>query len=215
MRVDAATGLRERKKQRTRQAIADAAIAMFLEHGFDQVSVVAVAAAAEVSKPTLFKHFPTKEDLVMHVLADHEDELARAVRERPAGESPLAALRRHHLDGLAARDAITGLSDAPEVRALYRMMEAAPTLSVRLLRFAARRAEALAEAFGEEVGSRPGDITSRLVAHQVTITLRVLADDNVRRIAEGAGSDDLYPDAVAATERAFDMLRDGIGDTIA
>jgi AcrR family transcriptional regulator len=210
VRVDAATGLRERKKQRTRQAIADAAIALFLENGFDQVSVVAVAAAAEVSKPTLFKHFPTKEDLVMHVLADHEDELARAVRERPVGESPLAALRRHHLDGLAARDAITGLSDAPEVRALYRMMEAAPTLSVRLLRFAARRAEALAEALGD-----PGDITSRLVAHQVTITLRVLADDNVRRIAEGAGSDDLYPDAVAATERAFDMLRNGIDDTVA
>jgi len=210
MGVDAATGLRERKKQRTRQAIADAAIALFLEHGFDQVSVVAVAAAAEVSKPTLFKHFPAKEDLVMHVLADHEDELARAVRERPAGEPPLAALRRHHLDGLAARDAITGLNDAPEVRALYRMMEAAPTLSVRLLRFAARRAEALAEVLGD-----PDDITARLVAHQVTTTLRVLADDNVRRIAEGATSDDLFPGAVAATERAFDMLRDGIGDAIA
>ena len=215
MGVDAATGLRERKKQRTRETIADTAIAMFLEHGFDQVSCAAVAARAEVSKPTLFKHFPTKEDLVVHRIADHEDELARAVRERPAGESPLAALLRHHLDGLAARDAITGLCDAPQVRALYRMMEDAPTLSVRLLRFAARRAEALAEALAEVAGGRPDDIATRLVAHQVTITLRVLADDNVRRIAEGATSDDLHPDAVAAAERAFDMLRNGVGATFA
>lgn len=213
--MDPTGGLRERKKQRTRQAIADTAVTMFLEHGFDQVTCAAVAAAADVSKPTLFKHFPTKEDLVMHAIADHEDELARIVRERPAGESPLAALRRHVLDGLATRDAITGLNDAPQVRALYRMMEAAPTLSVRLLRFAARRAEALAEALADEAGAAPDDITTRLVAHQVTITLRVLADENVRRIAEGATSDELHPEAVAATERAFDMLRDGIGGTFA
>ncbi|MCW0212963.1 MAG: TetR/AcrR family transcriptional regulator [Pseudonocardia sp.] len=210
--MDAATGLRERKKQRTREAIAEAAITMFLEHGFDQVSCAAVAARAEVSKPTLFKHFPTKEDLVMHVLADHEDELARTVRERPAGESPLAALRRHLLDGLAARDAITGLNDAPQVLALYRMMEASPTLSVRLLAFAARRADALAGALAE--GAGPGELTSRVAAHQVTATLRVLADENVRRIAGGESSDEFHHDAVAAAERAFEMLRTGLGDTL-
>ena len=213
--MDAAAGLRERKKQRTREAIAEAAITMFLEHGFDQVSCAAVAARAEVSKPTLFKHFPTKEDLVMHVLADHEDELARTVRQRPAGESPLASLRRHFLAGLAARDAITGLNDAPQVRALYRMMEASPTLSVRLLRFAARRADALAEALAEEADADLADLTTRVVAHQVTITLRVLADENVRRIAGGESSDEFYPEAVAAAERAFEMLRTGIGDTFA
>jgi AcrR family transcriptional regulator len=213
--VDAVGGLRERKKQRTREAIADAAITMFLEHGFDQVSCAAVAARAEVSKPTLFKHFPTKEDLVVHRIADHEDELARTVRERQAGESPLAALRRQYLAGLAARDAITGLNDAPQVRALYRMMEASPTLSVRLLRFAARRAEALAEALAEKAGVAPDDIATRVVAHQITTTLRVLADENVRRIAGGESSDDLHPQAVAAAERAFAMLRDGIGGAYA
>lgn len=211
--MDTAGGLRERKKQRTRETIADTAIAMFLEHGFDQVSCAAVAAAAEVSKPTLFKHFPTKEDLVVHRIADHEDELARAVRGRAAGESPLAALCRHYVEGLDARDAITGLNDAPPVRALYRMMEAAPTLSVRLLRFAAGRAEALAAALAEETGGSPDDLTVRVVAHQVTTTLRVLSEENIRRIAEGAVADELHPLAVAAAERAFDMLRSGIGDT--
>jgi Bacterial regulatory proteins, tetR family. len=56
----APTGLRERKKRLTYQAVSDAAIAMFLERGFDRVSVAEVAAAAAISKPTLFRYFPTK-----------------------------------------------------------------------------------------------------------------------------------------------------------
>lgn len=76
-------GLRERKKQLTYQAVSDAAIAMFLERGFDKVSVAEVAAAADISKPTLFRYFPAKEDLVLHRFADHEDESARVVAERP------------------------------------------------------------------------------------------------------------------------------------
>ena len=64
-------GLRARKKARTRDAIADAAISLFLAHGFDQVSVADIAAAAEVSKPTLFRYFTAKEDLVLHRIADH------------------------------------------------------------------------------------------------------------------------------------------------
>ena len=82
--VDGKPGLRERKKQRTHAAISEAAIALFLEHGFNQVSVAQVAEAAEVSKRTLFAYFPTKEDLVVHRLADHETEFARVVRARPA-----------------------------------------------------------------------------------------------------------------------------------
>jgi AcrR family transcriptional regulator len=209
--VEEAVGLRERKRERTRAAIADAAIAMFLEHGFDQVTCAAVAARAEVSKPTVFKHFPTKEDLVLHRIADHEEEAARVVRDRPVGESPLDALRAHFLAGLEARDPVTGLNDAPEVVALYRMMQASPTLSVRLLGFAARRAEALAEALAAATDGSPDDVTVQVAAHLVTTTLRVLADENVRRIAAGETSDQVRPDAVAAAERAFTMLRDGIG----
>jgi hypothetical protein len=137
------------------------------------------------------------------------------VRQRQAGESPLAALRTHFLAGLAARDPITGLNDAPQVLALYRMMEASPTLSVRLLRFAARRAEALAGALAAETGGRAEEITTRVVAHQITTTLRVLADENLRQVAEGRAPDEVYPEAVAAAERAFEMLRCGIGEAYA
>ena len=64
-------GLRERKRQRTHDVISAAAISLFLAEGFERVSVADVAAAAEVSKPTLFKYFATKEDLVLHRIADH------------------------------------------------------------------------------------------------------------------------------------------------
>ncbi len=73
-----APGLRERKKARTRQVLSDTAIGLFLERGFAGVSVAEVA-AAEVSKPTLFRSFPAKEDLALHRFADHRDEPARTV----------------------------------------------------------------------------------------------------------------------------------------
>ncbi|WUN46715.1 TetR/AcrR family transcriptional regulator [Streptomyces sp. NBC_00306] len=66
------TGLRERKKQQAYRAISDGAIALFLEKGFEAVSVAEIAAAADVSKPTLFRYFPAKEDLALHRFADHD-----------------------------------------------------------------------------------------------------------------------------------------------
>src|SRR5689334_14875180 len=106
------TGLRERKRQRMFQAVSDVAVRLFIERGFDAVSVAEIAAAAEISKPTLFRYFPAKEDLVLHRLADHEQEAARVVTAAHAeGVAPLPALRRHFLDGLAAEDPVTGLND--------------------------------------------------------------------------------------------------------
>ncbi|MDW8810526.1 TetR family transcriptional regulator, partial [Streptomyces scabiei] len=81
------TGLRERKKRRMYERVSEIAIRLFLEKGFDAVSVAEVAAAAEISKPTLFRYFPAKEDLVLHRIADHEDETARVVAGRAEGES--------------------------------------------------------------------------------------------------------------------------------
>ncbi|MGY2062119.1 helix-turn-helix domain-containing protein, partial [Nocardia gipuzkoensis] len=86
-----AHGLRERKKRRTREAILDAAFAMFEESGFDRVSVADIAAAAEVSKPTLFAYFPTKEDLVLRRFLVSDKGPANIVRERQAGTSALQA----------------------------------------------------------------------------------------------------------------------------
>src|SRR5262245_37222436 len=121
-------GLRERKKRRTREAISHAAVSLFLEHGFDHVSVAEVAAAADVSKMTVFNYFPTKEDLVLYQIADHVDEFATVVRTREPGEAPLAALRRHFLTDLEARNPTTALSDDPRFLAFQRMIMSTTSL---------------------------------------------------------------------------------------
>src|ERR671931_1436658 len=87
-------GLRELKKQRTRELIAETARRLFTERGFDRVTVAEVARAAEVSEKTVFNYFPTKEDLVYWRLESFEEELLRAVRERDPGESVLSAFGR-------------------------------------------------------------------------------------------------------------------------
>ncbi|MGA5123522.1 TetR family transcriptional regulator [Streptomyces pseudogriseolus] len=190
------SGLRERKKRRMYRTVSDIAIRMFLERGFDAVSVAEVAAAAEISKPTLFRYFPAKEDLVLYRIADHEEEPARVVREGP---TPLEALRRHFLEGLERRDPVTGLNDDPEVLAFHTLLYGTPSLVARLYRQLERTEEALAEALG-------GGLDARLAAGQVVAVRRILAQENWRRIAAGERLDDVREDAVTAAERAFDVL---------
>jgi len=197
-------GLRARKRERTRDAIADAAISLFLARGFDHVPVADIAARAEVSKPTLFRYFPAKEDLVLHQIADHNGEAARVVRARPAGVSPLAALHRHFLAGLDRRDPVTGLNDHPEVLAFHEMVFTTPSLAGRLNQYTLDDEEALAAALG-------GDITARLLAAQVLVTRRVLARANWQKLAAGRSADAVHSEAVADADRAFTLLRDGTG----
>src|ERR687888_828173 len=87
-------GLRERKKQLTREHIAETARRLFGEHGFERVTVAEIARAADVSEQTVFNYFPRKEDLVYWRLESFEEELLAAIRERAPGESALSAFRR-------------------------------------------------------------------------------------------------------------------------
>ncbi|WP_229695708.1 TetR/AcrR family transcriptional regulator [Streptomyces lacrimifluminis] len=198
-------GLRERKKLRTYREISDAAIALFLEKGFDGVSVEQVAAAAEVSKPTLFRYFPTKEDLALHRFADHEDEHSRVVTGRPRGVSPLDALHGHFLDALQGRDPVTGLSDDPQVLAFHSLLYGTPRLVARLYAYMMRSEEALSEALGGE-----RQVEARLAASQIVAVQRILAQENWRRMEAGEKADDVYPIAIAVADRAFAQLRDGL-----
>lgn len=202
------TGLRERKKQRMYQAVSEVAVRMFLERGFDAVSVAEVAAAAEISKPTLFRYFPAKEDLVLHQIADHEQEAARVVvAGRAEGVAPLAALRRHFLAGLAAEDPVTGLNDHPQVRAFYNLLYGTPSLVARLYGYLERSEAALAGALSDEL---PTALDARLAAGQIVAVRRILAEENWRRVAAGERPAEVRADAVAAAERAFDALATGL-----
>jgi AcrR family transcriptional regulator len=204
-------GLRERKKARTRRAISEAAITLFVERGYDDVSVAEIAEAAEVSKRTLFSYFPTKDDLVLHRFADHEDESARVVRDRAADETPLDALHRRLRTALEQHDPITGLCDTPEVVAFHRLVRDTPTLSTALLRYHARGVDALTSALLEaKPGAPHPELTARLAASQVITVLQVLANANQRRINGGRSADELAPVALAEADHAFELLRKGL-----
>jgi AcrR family transcriptional regulator len=96
-------GLRQRKKQQTRHLIADTAWRLFIERGFDAVTVAEVAREADVSEGTVFNYFPTKEDLFYARMEAFEADLLDAVRERAPGESFLSAFGRFLLGMLEAR----------------------------------------------------------------------------------------------------------------
>ncbi|MEW2301180.1 TetR family transcriptional regulator [Streptomyces sp. NPDC006655] len=194
-------GLRELKKRRMYEDVSDVAVRLFLAKGFDAVSVAEVAAAAGISKPTLFRYFPAKEDLVLHRIADHETEAARLVAEasRDGARSPVGVLRDRFLSGLAHNDPVTGLNDHPQVLAFHTLLNSTATLVARQHAYLERSEAALAEALG-------GTLDARLAAGQIIAVQRILAQDNWRRIAAGERVEDVREDAVGAAERAFARL---------
>ncbi|WP_141578626.1 TetR family transcriptional regulator [Actinomadura sp. WMMA1423] len=94
-------GLRERKKMRTRQAIATAALRLFAERGYEETTIADIAAAADVSPRTFFSYFPSKEDVIFAEIDDRLAEVAERLRPTP-GETPVATLRRSIVDVLEA-----------------------------------------------------------------------------------------------------------------
>ncbi|MFE9659391.1 TetR family transcriptional regulator [Streptomyces sp. NPDC005955] len=208
------TGLRERKRLRRYREVSDAAIALFLERGFEGVSVAEVAAAAGISKPTLFRYFPAKEDLVLHRFADHEDEAARVVTAALAARiAPLAALHQHLLDGLDRYDPVTGLCDEPDVLAFHGLLYGTPALLARLYGYLERTEEHLARALApgaSDTGAGALPVRARLAAAQIVAVRRVLAQENWRRIAAGARAQAVRPGALAQADQAFVELRAGL-----
>lgn len=157
-------GLRERKKVRTRELIAETARTLFAEHGFEAVTVAEIARAADVSQQTVFNYFPTKEDLVFWRLEAFEAELLAAIRERPEGEPVIAAFGRfvRRPRGLlaeqdaAARERLAGIT---------RTIAESPALLARERETLARYTASLATLIAEEQSAAPGDIAPTVAAN--------------------------------------------------
>src|SRR5699024_11030561 len=103
-------GLREAKKQATRQQISDAATRLFLKQGFEQTTIAEIAAAAGVAAKTVTNYFPYKEDLAFDRQEEFVGSLAAAVASRPSGEVPLAALRGAFDAAIQTQDPVLGFS---------------------------------------------------------------------------------------------------------
>jgi AcrR family transcriptional regulator len=202
-------GLRERKKHQTRRAITEAAKRLFLERGFDQVSVAEVARVANVSEQTVFNYFPSKEDLVFERMDTFEHELLSAVRERPEGETPLRAFVRFILD---RSDTAMAGDGRRRVAELTRLVTASPSLMARERQIVAKYTDALATLLAEETEAGPNDIEPRLAAEAMMAFHRSLVDFARRRARSRKSSADLAAEVRAAGERALEFLERDLPD---
>ena len=206
-----AAGLRERKKQQTRELIAETARRLFAERGFERVTVAEIARAADVSDQTVFNYFPTKEELVYWRLGSFEEELLSTIRERDPGESILAAFGRF----LLAQRGLLGQSD-PEARehlvAVSRMIEESSALRAREQQIFAAYTDSLAALIREERGAAADDIAPWVAANALMGVHRALVGYARRRVVEGARQPQLARDVRDQAERALALLEGGLGD---
>jgi AcrR family transcriptional regulator len=198
-------GLRERRKQATRQAISDVATRMFAERGFDEVTISDVAEAAGVAKMTVTNYFPRKEDLVFDRAEAVIRGLAEVVEYRAPGESLLAALRRDYAERVARADVTLGLS-SPR---FARMIENSPVLTGRGLEMLYLRERALGDAIAAETGA--DDAYQRTVAALLSSVHRVLFAEGTRRSLAGEPRERICAALGAAADQAFDLLEPALG----
>jgi AcrR family transcriptional regulator len=202
-------GLRERKKEQTRQLIAETARRLFGERGFERVTVAEIARAAEVSEQTVFNYFPTKEDLVYWRLRSFEDELLTAIREREPGEPALAAFRRF----LLAQRGLLGKQESrarEELAALTRMITESPALLAREQQILAGYTTSLAALLAEETGADATDLRPSVAANAMMGVHRALVHLARRRIVEGVRHPKLAAEVRARAEEALALLEDGL-----
>jgi AcrR family transcriptional regulator len=172
-------GRRERKKAATRQSIADAALQLFLDRGYDQVSIRDIADAADVSTTTLFKHFPSKEALVFDQDEGRETQLVAAVRGRPDGRSVVDALREHILTVWLPVVA------HPQMAEFTNLIDSTPALRAYAEHMWTRHASALSIAIADELGADRADLACATLARFVLdIPILARARPNPRAAVE-------------------------------
>jgi AcrR family transcriptional regulator len=205
MMVYMTSGLRERRKRETRQAISDIATGMFASRGFDQVTIAEVAAAAGVAKMTVTNYFPRKEDLVFDRAEGIIRHLADAIATRAPGESLLAAVRRDYADAVARGDVTLGLSSP----AFARMIQDAPALASLALEMLNQREQALGDAIAAETGTDSPQ--QRVVAALLVSVHRVLSAEAFRRSLAGQPREEILAALAAGATAAFDLLEPSLG----
>lgn len=177
-------GRRERKKAATRKAISNAATELFLERGFDAVSIREVAEKADVSPTTVFAHFPQKEALVWDEDEEQRELLVAAVRDRPAGTSILAALRGYFSSEIAPAGSEF---EEQSVRRFLDVIDATPALREYGDRMWLRHQEALARAIADELGTdEPSRAVQALARFVLQAQLLALTDHDPGAMIDAA-----------------------------
>jgi AcrR family transcriptional regulator len=203
-----AEGLRERKKRQTRQYISDVATALFVERGFDAVTVAEIADAANVSVNTVYNYFPAKEDLFLDRSKGVVDRLSRWVRGRDPGESAAVAVLRELRDEVEAVSPRVGLLKGYD--RFMRVIQDAPALRSRLWSIQQEVQENLEETLREETGAEPGDPLPALIAGQINWLHHTVMGSIGREMVAGREPDEVSRETLVLLDRMEELLSDKV-----
>jgi len=189
----------------TRARISNVATTLFLERGFDAVTVAEVARAAGVSSVTVFNHFPRKEDLLLDRGGEITDQVRGAIRSRDPGIEPLDALHALTLRMVDEHQGVAGVT-ATAVP-FFRTVAGSPALVARSRELAANLQRVLAEELDRDA-SFTGN--SSLLAAFVVAGYSTVLVENARRLMSGETPDEVEGDHRTRLETLFRALKSGL-----
>jgi AcrR family transcriptional regulator len=184
--MEAAPGLRERKKQRTREAIVEAAFELFDERGFDGTTIADIAERADIAPRTFFSYFPSKDDVVFHDFEGNYAMVGSWLRDRDPGMNAIDALRGGVGRGLEEAGKLDP-DHLREKRIRGRLIRENDGLAAHSQFLRGKFAELLTEAVAEDLGDETTDLRPRMVAAAATATMALIdeiPDEEVEHSAE-------------------------------
>ncbi len=202
-------GLRERKKQQTRLQISNIATGLFIQRGFDQVTLAEVAEAANVSVNTIFNYFATKEELFFDRAEEVLEEPSRIVRERRPGESVADAMYRAGREGLRAQDSV--FTRASYVKPFFATVEASPALKLHLRALFDEAEDRLTRTLIAETHAGPEDPTPRAVATMLIGQQRMLISEFITRLLRDESDAKIRVALQRTLDRGYALIRTGAG----
>ena len=196
--TEQATGLRERKKRATREAIARAGVELFVERGYDETTLAEIAEAAGVSTRTIFAYFPGKEDILFAALQTMCEALVHALAERPAGIDALSALREFILSSAHEKTELD--------HKLGQAIAADPTLASHRRARIGQLQEAIAAAIADDLGVSADDRRPQIAAASLTAAFELLEQDDQRGPWRTATNEEI----AAAIDPVLSFVRAGL-----
>ncbi|MFH8631167.1 TetR/AcrR family transcriptional regulator [Streptomyces lydicus] len=203
-----AEGLRERKKRQTRQFISDVATGLFLERGFDAVTIAEIARAADVSVNTVYNYFPAKEDLFFDRSKGLIDRLSRFVRARPAGESAAAAVLRELREEVESVSPKVGLIEGYE--RFMKVVHGSAALQARLWHVQREQYDDLEATLRQETGAADGDPLPGLMAGQINWVHQTLMTAIAHEMIAGRKADVVSREALVLLDEMEDLLSETV-----
>jgi AcrR family transcriptional regulator len=197
-------GLRQRKKQRTRDQLLDAAQQLFLRQGYARTTVDEITAVVDVSQRTFFRYFANKEQVALTLMADGADDFIDYLRARPSDENPLQAMSAATRETWQSRSVPEqGVTSANAVLEIFQLVESTPTLLAAHLHRLAEQQQLIAEVLAEREGIDPAvDLRPRLLAAVFGAVGRIAQHEWAAGATDGVASEDF----VQVLERHLDQL---------